>query len=175
MKKIVLTAVMLPLMMAAAFAQSANSAATQAVKLNMSDAIELTILTGANPQMSFVTVNDYANGIVSAEQQLQVRSNKKFNVRVKAQTSRFSFAGAGADPKMPLSVLRLKVYNNNTGGVITSGHSNFTSLSTNGKPMINNATPGGSNTFSVQYKATPGFTYPAGTYAMEIIYTATQA
>lgn len=175
MKKILLTAVMLPLMMAAAFAQSANSAATQAVKLNMSDAIELTILTGANPQMNFVTVNDYANGIVSAEQQLQVRSNKKFNVRVKAQTSRFSFAGVGADPKMPLSVLRLKVYNNNTGGVITSGHSNFTSLSTNGKPMINNATPGGSNTFSVQYKATPGFTYPAGTYAMEIIYTATQA
>ena len=141
----------------------------------MSNAIELTILTGANPQMNFVTVNDYANGIVSAEQQLQVRSNKKFNVRVKARTSRFSFAGTGADPKMPLSVLRLKVYNNNTGGVITSGHSNFTSLSTNGKPMISNATPGGSNTFSVQYRATPGFTYPAGTYAMEIIYTATQA
>lgn len=175
MKKILLTAVMLPLMMAAAFAQSANSAATQAVKLNMSDAIELTILTGANPQMNFVTVNDYANGVVSAEQQLQVRSNKKFNVRVKAKASRFSFAGAGKDPKMPLSVLRLKVYNNNTGGVITSGYQNFSTLSTGSKSMINNATPGGSNTFSVQYRATPGFTYPAGTYAMEIIYTATQA
>lgn len=175
MKKILLTAVMLPVMMVAAFAQSANSAATQAVKLDMSNAIELTILTGANPQMNFVTVNDYANGIVSAEQQLQVRSNKKFNVRVKARTSRFSFAGTGADPKMPLSVLRLKVYNNNTGGVITSGYQNFSTLSTGSKSMINNATPGGSNTFSVQYRATPGFTYPAGTYAMEIIYTATQA
>lgn len=175
MKKILLTAVMLPLMMAAAFAQSANSAATQAVNLNMSDAIELTILSGANPQMNFVTVNDYANGVVSAEQQLQVRSNKKFNVRVKAKTSRFSFAGAGKDPKMPLSVLRLKVYNNNTGGIITSGYQNFSTLSTGSKSMINNATPGGSNTFSVQYRATPGFTYPAGTYAMEIIYTATQA
>lgn len=174
MKKILLTIALLPVF-AGAFAQSANSAATQAVKLNMSDAIELTILTGANPQMSFTTVNDYANGVISAEQQLQVRSNKKFNVRVKARASRFSFAGTGADPKMPLSVLRLKVLNNNTGGTISSGHSNFTTLSTSSKNMINNATPGGNNTFSVQYRATPGFTYPAGTYTMEIIYTATQA
>jgi len=174
MKKIFLTLLLLP-MLTSVFAQSANSAATQTVQLAMNNAIELTILTGANPQMSFATVNDYANGVISAEQQLRVRSNKKFNVRVKARASRFSFAGTGADPKMPLTVLRLKVNTNNTGGSISSGHTNFTSLSTSGKSMISNATPGGSNTFSVQYNATPGFTYPAGTYTMEVIYTATQA
>lgn len=174
MKKIFLTLLMLPLL-TSVFAQSANSAATQTVQLAMNNAIELTILTGANPQMSFTTVNDYANGVISAEQQLRVRSNKKFNVRVKARASRFSFAGTGTDPKMPLTVLRLKVLNNNTGGTISSGHSSFTTLSTSSKNMISNATPGGNNTFSVQYNAVPGFTYPAGTYTMEVIYTATQA
>lgn len=174
MKKLLLTIALLPVF-AGAFAQSAGSTATQTVQLAMNNAIELTILTSGNPQMNFGTVNDYANGVISAEQQLQVRSNKKFNVRVKARASRFSFAGTGADPKMPLTVLRLKVLNNNTGGTISSGHSSFTTLSTSGKSMISNATPGGSNTFSVQYRATPGFTYPAGTYTMEVIYTATQA
>lgn len=175
MKKIFLTIVALIAVLAGAYAQGTNTAATQTVKLSMNDAIELTILSGANPQMNFVTVNDYANGIVSAEQQVQVRSNKKFNVRVKARAARFSFAGTGSDPKMPLSVLRLKVLNNNTGGTVTSGYANFNSLSTSSKNMINNATAGGNNTFSVQYRATPGFTYPAGSYTMEIVYTATQA
>lgn len=157
------------------YAQSVASGGTQQLQLGLSDVIEISILNGNNPTMHFSTVNDYANGVLSDEQELLVRSNKNFHVRVRAQATRFSFSGTGNNPNMPLSVLRQKVTNNNTGGSVASGHHNFTSLSTNGKNMITNATAGADNRFRVQYRATPGFAYPAGTYAVNIIYTATQS
>jgi hypothetical protein len=41
--------------------------------------------------------------------------------------------------------------------------------------VITNAAAGENKNFSVEYQAKPGFTYPAGTYSVDIIYTATQA
>lgn len=174
MKKILLTIALIPAF-AGVYAQSTNSGATQAVNLAMNDVIEIAIVSGNTLNMGFSSVNDYANGVVSAEQELVVKSNKNFNVRVKAQTSRFSYSGASSDPKMPASKLSVKVTANNTGGVISSGHTTYKSLSTGGRSMISNATAGGNNNFKVQYKATPGYTYPAGVYTVDVVYTATQS
>lgn len=157
------------------YAQSANSGATQSLNLAMNDIIEIAIVNGNTLNMGFSSVNDYANGVVSAEQELVVKSNNRFNVRVKARTSRFSYSGASSDPKMSSSKLSVKVTANNTGGVISSGHTNYKSLSTVGQSMISNAAAGGNKTFKVQYKATPGYTYPAGVYTVDVVYTATQS
>ncbi|MGN6476389.1 MAG: hypothetical protein ACTHKV_04125, partial [Flavipsychrobacter sp.] len=62
-----------------------SSTATQTVNLNLSNAIEITFTgsssaTGAAVNLAFNTVNDYANGVTSAAQELKVRSNKNFSV-----------------------------------------------------------------------------------------------
>jgi len=160
-----------------AFAQQASSSASQSAILSMSDAIDISFVSVNTVNLQFTTVNDYANGVESGDKTILVRSNQKFNVRVKAQSSKFSYAGSiSPAPNMPVSpVLKLKVTANNTGGTISSGFNNYQSPSTSGSKIINNARAGGNNTFSVKYFANPGFTYPAGIYSVDIVYTATKA
>ncbi|MBS1688550.1 MAG: peptidoglycan-binding protein LysM, partial [Bacteroidetes bacterium] len=50
----------------------------------------------------------------------------------------------------------------------------YSTLTSTAQNLISNATYGGNQTFSVQYNATPGFAYPAGTYTTSVVYTATQ-
>ncbi|MCB0695719.1 MAG: hypothetical protein KDC07_00060 [Chitinophagaceae bacterium] len=167
----------------AANAQNASSTASQTVKLNLSNAIELTFTgtgdkTGADVNIPFNSVNDYANGVESASQELKVRSNKDFAVTVKANASGFTYTGSTTPaPAMPVKdVLGILVNANGTGGTIASPFSNSTyaTLTDKDQDLIDNGKRGGNQTFAVKYKATPGFAYPAGTYAVDVVYTATQ-
>jgi hypothetical protein len=174
MKSITFIFIFLSLVSITTHAQSTQPAATQQVSMSLGNVIEIKLHSNTI-SLPFTTVNDYANGVTSSEQQILVSSNKNFNVRVKSRKSRFGYAGNEKDPKMPLSVLKVKVASNQTNGQISSGHTNYTSLSTSGKNVITNATAGENKNFSVEYQAKPGFAYPAGTYSVDIIYTATQA
>ncbi len=169
----------------AGFASKAQvaSTATQTVNLNLSNAIELTFTgsttaTGAAVNLAFNTVNDYANGVSSSNQGLKVRSNKKFGVTVKTNNANFSYTGTTTPaPVMPVNgVLALKVSANGTGGTIASPFSAtaYRTLSSTAANLISNGNNGGNQTFSVIYNATPGFAYPAGTYTVDVVYTATQ-
>ena len=167
----------------AANAQAPSSTATQTVNLNLSNAIELTFTgsgtaTGAAVNLAFNTVNDYANGVASASQELRVRSNRRFGVTVRTNNANFTYTGAVTPaPIMPVSgVLALRVPANGTGGAIASPFSAtaYNGLSNTAANLITNANNGGNQTFSIQYNATPGFTYPAGTYTVDVVYTATQ-
>jgi len=180
MKKIVLFAAILSCITLASKAQVASTA-TQTVNLNLSNAIELTFTgsstaTGAAVNLAFNTVNDYANGVQSSAQELKVRSNKKFGVTVKTNNTNFSYTGTTTPaPVMPVSgVLGLKVSANGTGGTIAGTFAAYTSLSSTVANLISNGNNGGNQTFSVMYNATPGFAYPAGTYTVDVVYTATQ-
>jgi len=162
---------------------NASGTASQTVQLALSNALEITFTgngsaTGGLVTIPFTTVNDYANGVSSAAQEIKVRSNKNFGVTVKTSTAYFSVTNAGVTTTstMPASVLGIEVSANATGGSIASGFSSsaFNSLSATAANLITNATYGGNQTFSVMYKATPGFAYPAGTYATDVVYTATQ-
>ncbi len=166
----------------AANAQVASTA-TQTVNLNLSNAIELTFTgsgnaTGAAVNLAFNTVNDYANGVTSAAQELKVRSNKKFGVTVKSNAANFTYTGSATPvPVMPVSgVLDLKVSANATGGTIATPFSAtaFNGLTATAANLLTNCNNGGNQTFSVMYEATPGFAYPAGTYTVDVVYTATQ-
>lgn len=160
-----------------AIAQSpASGGGQQTSNLSLTDAIDISLVSVATTTLTFANVNDYANGIESEEQTMVIRSNKKFNVRVKTSSSKFTYSGPSANPNMNVTnVLKVKVTANNTGGTLGSGFSNYKNMSTSGAKIINAGTPGGNNTFSIKYMATPGFAYPAGTYTVNIIYTATQA
>ena len=169
----------------AANAQSSNQAASasQTVKLDLGNAIEITFTgngsaTGPDVNIPFTTVNDYANGVESNDQQLKVRSNKDFDVTVKANAASFTYSGNTTPaPVMPVqNVLNLKVTGNNTGGAIASPFSStaYASLTAADQDLIDGGSRGGNQTFDIKYKATPGFAYPAGIYAVDVVYTATQ-
>ncbi|MCB0695718.1 MAG: hypothetical protein KDC07_00055 [Chitinophagaceae bacterium] len=165
------------------FAQNVSSTASQTVKLNLTNAIEITFTgtgnnTGADVNLNFVTVNDYANGVESSDQWLKVRSNKDFTVAVKSNDEYFSYSGSSTSvPKMKVKdVLSLLVSANKTGGYISSPYSfyKFRSIDDNNSYLLKNCDRGGDQTFAVKYKADPGFQFPAGTYSVEVVYTATQ-
>jgi hypothetical protein len=164
-------------------AQNASSTATQTVQLAMSNALDITFTgtgnsTGSTVSMPFTSVTDYANGVESSAQQLKVRSNKIFNITVASAASNFSVTNGGVTTTstMPVAgVLDLMVSSNQTGGSIASSYSTYGGgLSTSSASLITGATNGNNQTFSVKYMATPGFTYPSGTYAVDVVYTATQ-
>ena len=181
MKKIIAIAALVSAGFAANAQTPASTTAQQTTNLSLADAIELTFTgsgsaTGAAVTMSFANVNDYANGVASTAQALKVRSNKNFSVAVKTNAANFTYTGSTSPaPVMPVaSVLDVKVSANGTGGTIGTGFDNYKDLSSTNQTLISNGSRGGNQTFSVMYNATPGFSYPAGNYAVDVVYTATQ-
>ncbi|OSZ79554.1 hypothetical protein CAP35_15280 [Chitinophagaceae bacterium IBVUCB1] len=161
-------------------AQEPNSAANQTANLNLTNAIDITFAantsaTGAAINFSFNTVNDYANGLESAPVEVKVRSNRRFNVSVKSSSAYFTYSGATSPaPQMYVgNVLYFKMTQNNTGGWSWVNnrydyidHYNWT--------FLYNGVNGGNQNFTIVYRVTPGFTFPAGTYTTDVVYTATQ-
>jgi hypothetical protein len=159
-------------------AQNASSSATQTVKLNLANAISITFVdggrTGGTVDLNFNTVNDFANGVISGEQQMLVQSNKNFNVSMMTNTQNFTYTGSASPaPVVAIAnVLQMMVVNNNTGGSLS--YNNYASIPSGSATIINWGSPGGNRTFAVKYKATPGFSLPGGTYTANVVYTATQ-
>jgi hypothetical protein len=186
MKKIIIAVVAALGFTTVANAQSnASGSAQQTVELALTNALEITFtgygvgVSGATVSIPFTTVNDYANGVETASaQEIKVRSNKNFGVTVKTSTANMSVTNGGTTTtsSMPSSVIAVEVTANGTGGSIASGFSSsaYNALSSTATNLIDNGSYGGSQTFSVKYKATPGWAYPAGTYATDVVYTATQ-
>jgi hypothetical protein len=182
MKKVFIIAAAV-LSVSIAKAQNASSTAQQTVQLGLSNALDITFTgsgttTGSTVSLPFTAVSDYANGVESSAQQLKVRSNKNFNITVSTGAANFSVTNGGntTTSTMPVSgVLDLMVSSNQTGGTIASSYSNYGGgLSTSAASLISGGSNGNNQTFSVKYKATPGFAYPAGTYTVDVVYTATQ-
>jgi hypothetical protein len=164
-------------------AQQASSTAQQTVQLALSNVLEISFLgsgtaTGATVSIPFTTVNDYANGVSSSAQQLRVRTNKNFSVTVQANAANFTYAGtSNPSPTMPVNgVLAIKVPSNATGGSIAAPFSStgYSTLTNAPQNLINNGANGNNQSFDIQYNATPGFSYPGGTYTVDVVYTATQ-
>lgn len=164
-------------------AQTTSGAATQSVNLALSNAMEI-VFTGNNNatgnmvNMAFTSADDYANGVESAAQELLVRSNQNFKVGVKYDINSFSYSGTGNLNTAIISpnAMEIKVTANSTGGSIAMPFTSnsYATLSGSDQDLILNGTNGASKKFSVKYKCTPGFGLPAGTYNINIVYTATQ-
>ena len=183
MKKILVLAVALVGFAVTSQAQNASATATQSVSLDLSNAIAITFTgsgtnTGGAVTLPFSTVSDYANGVTSTAQQLKVQSNLAFDVAVKSNATNFTYTGSyTTGTTMPVSgVLKLMVTANSTGGSVASpfSTSSYATLTDADQDLITSGTYGSNQLFSIQYKAEPGFTYPAGTYTTSVVYTATQ-
>jgi hypothetical protein len=171
---VVLVSAMIPSQKA--MAQSANTAATQIVTLQLEPVIQISAATSGNVKLGFNNINNYISGVTSGSQQFTVHSNKEYVVSVKTSAASFSYSGnAYPTPFMPVDdILFLAVTNNNTGGSVGHSFANFTSLSNTPKELLLNCKNGGNKSFSINYKANPGPQFPAGDYSVGVIYTATQ-
>jgi hypothetical protein len=181
MKKVIVIASVLFASYAANAQTAASASASQTTKLSLTDAVEIVFTgsgsaTGSTVTMPFTTVDNYTNGVETDAQELKVRSNKNFSVTVKSNATNFSYSGSTTPaPTMPVSgVLNLMVTSNSTGGSIASPFSAYSSLTSSNQDLITAANRGGNQTFSVKYKGTPGFSYPAGDYSVNVVYTVTQ-
>lgn len=159
---------------------NATASAVQSVSLNMSNSIDLSFVGGAyggSAIMDFRESNDFVNGVTTPDQELRVRSNKGFTVAVRCEGNGFSYAGLNNQGgALPETALKLRVSKNNTGGAVQAPFSvnSYASLTNTSQDLLVNGTRGGDQTFAVQYKCAPGFNLPAGTYNINVVYTATQ-
>lgn len=162
---------------------NSSSGAGQSAALALSNGIDISYLTSGNGAgedavMKFNNPNDYSSGVTSPTQELRVRSNRTFKVAVRCDGSTFQYSGNANQSMndMPNDALWLKVTANNTGGSVKAPFSttSFASLSHSNQDLLVDGRNGGNQTFSVMYKCTPGFNLPAGTYSMNVVYTATQ-
>lgn len=156
-----------------------SSSASQSVKLVLSNSIDISYVnSNTESVMNFVNSNDWRNGVESNAQELKVRSNKSFKVAVNCDQSTFAYQGNSTEKptSLPNEILWMKVVNNNTGGTLKGPFSNasYGAVSTLPKDVLVAGQKGGNQNFSVQYKCIPGFNLPAGTYSMDVVYTATQ-
>lgn len=161
------------------YAQPANTSGTQTANLELSNSLDIVLLSSSSTTMSFTSINDMLNGVESGTQELMVRSNKDFKVSVAASSNNFTYTGSSIINNIlsVSSVLKVRVVSNNTGGTVPFlmwllGYQSIPG--TGGMTILNNCNSGGNQTFSVKYKATPGVMNAGGNYSVDIIYTATQ-
>jgi hypothetical protein len=163
MKNITLTIAIILGSLITVNAQTSSSAtATQTVTLILKNAISINITSATGNNFAFENTSDYANGLVNTNATgLEVKSNRPWAVTVNTTTANFSGPAAPA-AAMPASVVGVRL---NGGAAYTNLSTTAASLTTGGR---------GIGSFSVDYKANPGYTYDAGTYTISVVYTATQ-
>jgi len=180
MKKFILMAMLCASVVAKA--QNSGSAA-QTISLSLTDAIEITFNTTGNAtgelvRIPFANPAAYSGGVQTADYQLTIRSNKKFNLSVNTNNPFFTYSGnVMPAPKMPVAgTLSIMPTTNGSGGNIPSPFalSRFSSISERIHTLVSGGSNGGNQSVSVKYKADPKFSYPGGTYTVDAIFTATQ-
>ena len=149
-----------------ALAQYSYSASTSG-NINIYSIQSLT-LTGGSVIPSFSSLNDYANGItVNDYLSVAIKSNVSWTLSVNAQNTYFSPMSQGGSTNMPSTVLSIK----------TSSSSNYFNITTTSQTLKTgnkgNTTSSG-NSFDIDIKYNPGFSYKGGIYTLGLIYTLTQ-
>lgn len=179
-RSVLLVCAFLCLISSNALAQSSTTE-TQVVDVNLVNVITVKFVstgtsTGSLVSLGFTTIDDFVTGKESTVQQMVAASTKPFNITVKTNAANFTYSGSyTSGTTMPVnSRLRLRVTANSTGGSIASPFSAYSTLTANNQNLINAATTGNNKTFSIQYQAIPGLSYPAGTYTTQVVYTVTQ-
>ena len=130
--------------------------------------IQSITLTGGTFIPSFTSLSDYANG-KTAEDYLGVaiKSNKSWTLSVHAQNSYFTPMSFGGSTNMPASVLSLK---DSTAYSYFDVSTTAQTVKTGNK---GNTTASG-NSFNIDLRYNPGFSYKGGIYTLGLVYTLSQ-
>ncbi|KPM47874.1 hypothetical protein [Jiulongibacter sediminis] len=121
--------------------------------------------TANTTNFNFATEKQLESGLTNGKAAtLQVRSNKLWVASAQAETPFFTKVETGDLSDMPSTVLSLR-----SG----KGLAPYLPLSIVGVPLKSGGTGlfGGKNEFDVDFKASPSFDQPAGTYAMNVLFT----
>lgn len=176
------TILLVALLVTASFsrAQNSSSTASQTVQLLLYPAIDIQFTSnsaanGSTIDMVFSNASNYADGVISGTQELEVRSNRNFKISVKTDAPTFSYLGGQNTASMPVNNrLFMTVTGNQTGGSVAAGFQNYASLSANNQDVVLDGVQGSGKKLIIAYKAKPDMGYPAGTYSVGVVYTATQ-
>ena len=164
--RLVFSIVLLVLATFSAKAQYSFSGSTSG-NINVSSIQSLT-LSGGTTVPTLSTTDDFASGVTMAGYlNVVVKSNVSWTLSVQSQNSYFTAMSQGGSTNMPASVLSIK----------PSSSSNYFNLSTSSQTLKSGSkgsstTPG--NSFSVDVKFSPGFSYKGGIYTIGLMYTLSQ-
>lgn len=160
MKKFILIAIATFAFIFQSQAQSTTASASQTVTLNLQNQIDISVASAAGTTFTFDSPDAYSNGITNASAStFRVRSNKSWVATVKAAAATFTGPTGNSMPSTKL-------------GVRLNGGTTFAQLTTTAANLTSGAR--GTNTFTIDYNANPGFDFDAGTYTLSVVYTATQ-
>lgn len=163
---------------------AAPSTVNVAATLLLNNALELQVngdndFQTASVSGTFNTEEDYENGVVLTQGAnfnnldhlpFSYSSTKNVNITL---TTPATFTGSnGGNNLMPRTVLLYSVLGNTTGGTAPGG---FTTVGATNTIIAGGLSgPDSQRAFDLYLVANPGFGFPAGTYSMNIMVTATQ-
>ena len=148
----------------------AQTSASHTMEVELTETLGISILTDlvsqdavANPFV-FDQPLEYSNGITQAAGAIfSINASVDWQVAFKSTSTAFSNAGATAT--MPLSILEIK----ETVGGTYAGLTQSDQVLTTGTPLLNLLAS--VQTFTADYKITPGTSYDADTYTANVTYT----
>lgn len=160
MKKLLFAALLVSVSFFANAQNVGTATATQPISIVIKNVFDMNLSTTTTRSFSFDALTDYDNGIEALNANtINYKTNKAWKVSVKALSDNFS-GGAGTTP-MPSSVI----------GVRKNGSPAYIAVSNADQDLTTGAR--GASSFNIDYKATPGYSYEAGTYAVTLQYTIT--
>jgi hypothetical protein len=161
MKKLLLIAALFVSGSMIANAQNVGTAtATQPINIVIKNVFDMNLSTTSTRSFSFDALTDYDNGMEMLNANtINYKTNKAWKVNVKALTS--DFTGGAGTTAMPASVIKVR----------KNGDAGYVAISSTDQELATGSR--GSSNFNIDYKATPGYSYEAGTYAVTLQYTIT--
>lgn len=133
---------------------------TQSVSVVINNVFDMSLSSTATRSFSFDNLADYDNGIeVLNANTLNYKTNKAWKVSVKALSANFS--GGTGQTTMPSDVIKVR----------KNGSASYVAVSGTDQDLTTGAR--GNSNFNIDYKATPGYGYEAGTYSVTLQYTIT--
>jgi hypothetical protein len=164
-------------------AQTASSLApaSQTARIIINDAIDIKFIsnstTGNDIPFTFSTIQNFIDGVVSAEEpELLIRSNKNFNIAIRTKSATFNGPGGTA---LGADILKVMTVKQPSGSSIATPFSSaaYSPLSYNAQTVFQGCSKGWSATdqnCKLRFKAEPATQIPAGSYSIDVEYTATQ-
>lgn len=133
--------------------------------VNVNSYMSLDISTNGFLDFRFNNNQELLDGITLPNKfNVSIMSNKNWLLNVSTLTSKFLAIGSQASTQMPPDILSIKK-NNSSTFVPLSQNSNTVGIGYKG----DNTSAG--NQFKLDIKATPGYTFNGGTYAIVLIFT----
>jgi hypothetical protein len=137
-----------------------TTTSTQPISVVIKNVFDMNLSTTSTRSFSFDALVDYDNGVeILNANTINYKTNKAWKVSVKALST--NFTGGAGTTTMPADVIKVR----------KNGSASYISVSAADQDIATGAR--GASNFNIDYKATPGYSYEAGTYAMTLQYTIT--